>query len=201
MSVARTIVLKGDGLQKEAPVASAKTVTPGHLVERTSTGTIQPHSTAGGLVKGKCFAVENTMRGKGIDDAYAAADNALFRVFAPGSEVNAILAASQIIAIGDLLVSNGDGTLKKLSESAVTDLTENAGAIGGTNDGNLPDISAVTSTYVQAEVVAIRDAVREVAAKVNAVTPVAGITGGAVAVAIEAVTTTGTVARIAVEVL
>lgn len=48
------------------------------------------------------------------------------------------------------------------------DLTEDGSAIGGTNDGDLPDISAVSGTYTQAEVVAIRDAVREVAAKINA---------------------------------
>lgn len=50
---------------------------------------------------------------------------------------------------------------------SVDDLTENGGAIGGTNDGDLPDISSVSGTYTQAEVVAIRDAVRELAAKVN----------------------------------
>lgn len=47
-------------------------------------------------------------------------------------------------------------------------LTENGSAIGGTNDGNLPSIASVSGTYTQAEVVAIRDAVREVAAKINA---------------------------------
>ena len=47
------------------------------------------------------------------------------------------------------------------------DLTENSGAIGGTNDGDLPDIGTVGGTYVQAEAVAVRDAVREVAQKLN----------------------------------
>lgn len=51
--------------------------------------------------------------------------------------------------------------------ATVSQLTENSGAIGGTNDGDLPDISTVSGTYTQAEVVAIRDAVRELAAKVN----------------------------------
>lgn len=49
----------------------------------------------------------------------------------------------------------------------VLTLTEDSGDIGGTNDGDLPDISTVSSTPSQAEVEAIRDAVREVAAKVN----------------------------------
>lgn len=46
-------------------------------------------------------------------------------------------------------------------------LQENSGAIGGTNDGDLPDIGTVGGTYVQAEAVAVRDAVREVAQKIN----------------------------------
>ncbi len=50
----------------------------------------------------------------------------------------------------------------------VAALTENSGAVGGTNDGDMPDIGTVGASYVQAEVVAIRDAVREVAAKLNA---------------------------------
>jgi hypothetical protein len=52
--------------------------------------------------------------------------------------------------------------------SAATALTEDSGAIGGTNDSDLPAIGTVSGTYSQAEVVAIRDAVREVAAAYNA---------------------------------
>jgi hypothetical protein len=46
-------------------------------------------------------------------------------------------------------------------------LTENSGVIGGTNDGDLPDIDTVSGSPSQAEVTAIRDAVREVAASHN----------------------------------
>lgn len=60
-----------------------------------------------------------------------------------------------------IVPKNSDGT-------TVSVLTENSGAIGGTNDGDLPDIGTVGGGYTQAEVVAIRDAVRELAAKVNA---------------------------------
>lgn len=49
----------------------------------------------------------------------------------------------------------------------VSDLTENGGAIGGTNDGDLPDMSSVSSPPTQAEVQAIRDGVRENAAQLN----------------------------------
>lgn len=46
-------------------------------------------------------------------------------------------------------------------QPAIADLTENAGAIGGVNDGNLPDLSAPTAA-LNAE------AIRELAARVNA---------------------------------
>lgn len=50
---------------------------------------------------------------------------------------------------------------------SVDNLTENGGDIGGTNDGDLPNLGSVSSSYTQAEIVAIRDAVRELAAQVN----------------------------------
>lgn len=59
------------------------------------------------------------------------------------------------------VITNGTGSVPAA-------LTENSGAIGGTNDSNIPDLATVSGTYVQAEVVAIRDGVRELAAKVNA---------------------------------
>ena len=55
-----------------------------------------------------------------------------------------------------------------LGGAAVAILTEDSSAIGGTNDGDLPDIGTVGGTYVQAEAVAVRDGVRENAAKINA---------------------------------
>lgn len=49
----------------------------------------------------------------------------------------------------------------------VAALTEDGGDIGGTNDGDLPDIGTVSAAYTQAEVVALRDAIRELAAAHN----------------------------------
>ncbi len=46
-------------------------------------------------------------------------------------------------------------------------LTEAGGAIGGAHDGNLPDLSTISASYQQAQVAALRDAVRELAHAVN----------------------------------
>lgn len=78
------------------------------------------------------------------------------------------------------------GTTAKQSAISETPLTENSGGIGGTNDGDMPAIATVSAGYVQAEAVAVRDAVREIASKLNDVIAnyvgVASITenGGAV---------------------
>lgn len=53
-----------------------------------------------------------------------------------------------------------DGLESAIKAVAVADLTENSGAIGGTNDGDLPDLST-PSAALNAE------AVREVADKLN----------------------------------
>lgn len=78
---------------------------------------------------------------------------------------------------GQVYVADGAGsgawtdpTIDVFTVTVATDvdnLTENAGAIGGTNNGDLPDISTVSASYTQAEVVAIRDSVRELATTVN----------------------------------
>lgn len=109
----KTIVLRGKGIRKEAPVQAANTVTPGHLCERHTDGSVRPHGTAGGIAPAKLIAVENEIAGKGIDENYAAAEQCLLEALPAGCEIYAILATSQTIVIGDKLESNGDGTLRK----------------------------------------------------------------------------------------
>ena len=87
-------------------------ITPGMLVELMSTGNIRAHATAEGNAA-KRFALEDELQGKGIDDAYAAADKVQVWDCVPGEEVYAIIADSMAISIGDFLASNGDGYLRK----------------------------------------------------------------------------------------
>lgn len=54
--------------------------------------------------------------------------------------------------------------------AVVPDLTEDGGAIGGSSDGDLPDIGTISAVYDDAEVIAVRDAVREVADQLNTIT-------------------------------
>ena len=67
----KTIVLRGDGIRKEA-IANAA-ITPGDLVEVMSTGKLRVHAGAG-LTAAPKFAVENEVVGGDINKAYAADD-------------------------------------------------------------------------------------------------------------------------------
>jgi hypothetical protein len=96
---------------QEEYVANAA-ISPGHLVELMSTNKVRVHATANGAAE-KAFAFEDELQGNGVDDAYSAADQVQVIYPRPGDQVNAVLADGQNIAIGDKLVSAGDGTLTK----------------------------------------------------------------------------------------
>ena len=105
----RTIVVKGDPIQKELLADAA--ITPGMLLERTTTG-IKKHATAGGNAVPKLFAIENSLEGQEIGTDFAAADMCQFVAARPGDEIYALLADDETITIGELLESHGDGMLK-----------------------------------------------------------------------------------------
>jgi len=87
-------------------------ITPGHLVERMSTGKVRVHANAGQNAV-PMFALEDELQGNGIDDDYAAADQVQCWIPNRGDIVNAILKNGETIVIGDFLESAGDGTLQK----------------------------------------------------------------------------------------
>jgi hypothetical protein len=113
--MSRTILLKGDPLQKEA-TATAVAITPGYLIERTpGAATVRAHSTAGGRAQ-LLIAIEDSNQGKEISEAYAVSAQIQFMAGRSGDEFDMVLQASENVAIGDFLESNGDGTLRKLVE-------------------------------------------------------------------------------------
>jgi hypothetical protein len=114
-----TIHLKGTYIQTEGVAGGA--ITPGMLVQGFST--IVVHAAAAGNAR-KAFAVEKAIVGEGITDAYASGDQVIYRVYAPGSEVYALLKNGQNVAAGDPLVSAGDGSLQAADPTVATDATD-----------------------------------------------------------------------------
>lgn len=90
---------------------AAAAITPGMLVEVTSAGKVQAHSSAGQNALPK-FALEDELQGKTINEDYSANDPV--QVWTPyrGDLVYAILADGENASIGSELESNGDGTLR-----------------------------------------------------------------------------------------
>ena len=98
-------------LQKELK-ATAVAITPGMLIERTSTADqCQAHSSAGQNAV-RMFAIEDANQGKEISDNYAVSARIQVGIFNAGDEVVALLADGENAAIGSFLESNGDGYLK-----------------------------------------------------------------------------------------
>lgn len=91
---------------------AAAAITPGMLIEYTSAGKVQAHSTAEGNAL-PMFARENELEGEGLADAYASGDQVQCWIPQRGDHAYAILADGQNVAIGDLLESNGAGYLQK----------------------------------------------------------------------------------------
>lgn len=124
----RKILIKGSPLQKEAVAEAA--VTPGDLVELTSSGTVQRHSTAGGAAA-RTFAREREMVGDGVDTDYAADDTVIYLACPHGTEVKARLSASQTIDVGDALESAGAGKLRALASGVIVARAAEAVTSGG----------------------------------------------------------------------
>jgi len=108
MSSYNTIDLDDKSRHDEKTAESA--ISPGHLGEITSTGTIQPHSSKGGAHR-RLFAKENVLNGDNVDTAYTTDDLVMCAYVPPGRRVQGILGLAQIAVIGSNLVSGGDGHL------------------------------------------------------------------------------------------
>lgn len=126
--MSNTIILKNYNNNFEEFTA-ASVIKAGNLVQQIANGSIQNHALLGGSVL-PMFAKEDSLQGKGIEDSYAIGDKVTVWIPIRGDLVNATLANNEVVVIGDFLVSNGDGTLKKLVVAAAAD-AEYANAIVG----------------------------------------------------------------------
>jgi hypothetical protein len=107
---------------------AAGTITPGMLIELTSSGTVQAHSTEGGRAE-RAFAVENDLLGKVVGTNYSATERVQIAHVLPGRLVNALIQLGEAGSIGDELVSGGDGTLINASSLSSTGLNKQVIAI------------------------------------------------------------------------
>jgi hypothetical protein len=119
IAAAQTIRLAGpDGVQEEFLVASGATLKPGMLVRRTSATECNVHATSGG--DGATLILhEDALQGLGVDDSAAAATRVYAEYVIPGAKRYARLKANENVAVGDSLISGGDGTLIKTTGSPV----------------------------------------------------------------------------------
>jgi hypothetical protein len=108
-----SIKLKDYSNVQEEYVAAGD-IYPGMLLEFTSAGKVQAHSSAGQNVAPIMFALEDALQGNDIDDAYSSSDEDVVQVWLPrsGDQVYAILADGEDMTKGDLLESNGAGYLQ-----------------------------------------------------------------------------------------
>lgn len=94
--------------------AAAAAITPGHVVELTSSNTVQKCATAGGKWAG-LVALEDELQGKGINDNYAAGDRVQVWVAGKGDVVNMLLEDEQTIVIGDYIEVATGGRVRKFT--------------------------------------------------------------------------------------
>src|ERR1044072_2857799 len=104
----KCILLKGNPLCKEAK--SSGSLIPGHLVALNASGLLIVHCTEGG-VAAPAFVREAAFLGRSIDDAYQSGDTVPYFVCRAGDEVYAWLEDGVSVTVGELLESNGDGSL------------------------------------------------------------------------------------------
>jgi hypothetical protein len=109
-----TVLIKDfTGIREEFVTAAA--LSPCHLLEITSAGKVQKHSTASGNVTPIIVALEDNMQGNDVADAYGSGAVAQTAILRSGDRVQMILKDGQNVAIGAKLESAGDGTLQAMA--------------------------------------------------------------------------------------
>lgn len=128
------IYLKGQAnLWNSSEANAAAAINPGYIVELTGTVNVQAQSVAKANAA-VLIATEDLIRGKTIDDAYAADDRVYFVACQSGDEVQGKVAAGAgALVRGDQVELAGDGTVQLLTDgwpigTVLVDLDNSAGA-------------------------------------------------------------------------
>lgn len=120
----RTVLIKSTN-DNFIELEAASAVTPGEIVERTSAGKCQAHSTAGGDVGPVLVAMENYLEGEAVDTDYDSGDIVICKVAAPGERFALLLtddssAAGGIIVESEYVESDGAGRCRLHSTQDVS---------------------------------------------------------------------------------
>ena len=101
---------RGEVHEKESPLKSGSTITPGMLLQFDGLD-VKPHISAAGPF---IVAVEAPWRaGAGIDDNFdVAGENVPYHYLLSGEEAYMLIAAGEDISVGELLGTAADGTLQ-----------------------------------------------------------------------------------------
>jgi len=151
----KTILVKGSATEVRVEgTLTAVAVTPGALLERTSTADqFQAHSSADAPHQ-SMFAVEDELQGNEIGDNYAASARVQVHIAQRGDVVNALLANGEVTVIGDVMISNGDGNLKVLdTDSSANATTEHpVGVVLNVLDFSDSSLADPTSNRILVEI-------------------------------------------------
>lgn len=114
MSTAFNTIDLGANSRRDEKPTGASGVKPGHLVKRNSSDQVVVHADQGGYAA-RLFVAEDALQGDTVDDTYTSGAVATIIMAQPGDIIYAMLDGGVSYSVGDLLCSNGDGTLCKTS--------------------------------------------------------------------------------------
>jgi hypothetical protein len=131
--MARNVIalMGGPPVINEEEVA-LEALTPGHLVELTTTGVQKCTDDAANVAP--AFVLERDEMGSGIDVAYAIGDRVKVGTFKPGDRVYAFLASGQNVSKGAYLTSTTTGLLSAANVAASVRLARALESVNSTND-------------------------------------------------------------------
>ena len=190
-----TIVLKGADNRRVSEYQAGVAINPGYLCKLYSSTTlkVKPNDVAAVAKIPKLFAIEQEYIAKGITTQYAIADTVMLHAALPGDMIYAKLAASATaITLGDMLEPSNDGTLRKAS-TAPTDpaITDSTGGTASTTFAAITAPGANATTSLSADMLAVKNALAQVALSLNDMANNISGQPGAIAQAIDTVDNSG----------
>lgn len=147
--MAQKILSKGIAEHAEA-IAGEAGIYPGMLIKLNSSGQVVRHSIVGGLLGDETLiAEEDALQGKTVDDVYVSGQLVFYLVPHKGAEVNVLVEDGQDIAIGDKLMSSGNGLFREAGDL-------DSAAARGHVPGVATETVDLTTSAPQSELVSMR---------------------------------------------